>query len=107
MTIDLVERRRALSSVICFWCRHRHPGPDETCNAFPEGIPDEIWNGVHDHRSPFPGDHGIQFEQMTAEEEAAFHERIERWSVEFEERVRQFRKRQAELKAAELAEVSS
>jgi hypothetical protein len=105
MTIDLIERRRALSSPICFWCRHRDHSEREVCAAFPEGIPDAIWNGDHDHQTPFPGDHGIRFEAMNEAERRAFRERIERHAAEFEERVRQFRKRQEELAATDLAQV--
>ena len=32
------------------------------CDAFPDGIPDEIAYGDNPHTSPFPGDNGIQFE---------------------------------------------
>ncbi len=33
------------------------------CEAFPDGIPHEIWIGENKHTEPYPGDNGIQFEQ--------------------------------------------
>lgn len=46
----------------CMTCRHlRENG---TCAAFPElpGIPLKIWDMDVDHRHPYPGDRGIQWE---------------------------------------------
>ena len=51
-------------SPICTFCAHLRKEPYRTCDAFPGGIPREIWLGEHDHKSPFPGDGGIQFEQQ-------------------------------------------
>lgn len=56
-------------SPVCSLCRHlRDFGAGRTCDAFPEGIPLEIWRGENDHRQPFPGDHGIRFEPARQEE---------------------------------------
>ena len=49
----------------CDVCRHR--GEGETCAAFPKGIPDVILGNEHDHREPYEGDHGIQFEATESE----------------------------------------
>jgi DNA-binding transcriptional ArsR family regulator len=61
-----------LSCIIpqCAFCKHawdrsrRGEPPRARCEAFPDGIPDEIlWNRVP-HDVPYPGDHGIQFEPV-------------------------------------------
>lgn len=35
-----------------------------TCEAFPLGIPEEIFYGKVEHREPYEGDNGIQFEPI-------------------------------------------
>ena len=36
--------------------------PEQTCDAFPGLIPQPIWDMQVDHRQPYPGDLGIQWE---------------------------------------------
>jgi hypothetical protein len=43
----------------CFNCKH-YWGIGG-CEAYPDGIPDAIVTGIHDHTKPFPGDNGIRF----------------------------------------------
>ena len=47
---------------ICHICKHRVAM--RTCQAFPQGIPVNILAGDFDHRRPYPGDHGIQYEPI-------------------------------------------
>jgi len=42
----------------CQRCTH-YQG-DQKCKAYPDRIPDKLWNGDVVHDEPFPGDHGIQ-----------------------------------------------
>ena len=55
-------------------CRHFIVPSDEeffpskaVCRAFPNGIPDEIAFGDNLHTTPYPGDHGIQYEASDQE----------------------------------------
>ena len=45
----------------CSLCKHRNKD-GISCTAFPDVIPQDILANVFDHRKPFPGDNGIQFE---------------------------------------------
>jgi hypothetical protein len=47
----------------CAFCLHLLDGKPMHCRAFPDGIPDDILFGNVDHKSPYPGDRGIQFEE--------------------------------------------
>lgn len=56
----------------CMDCRHAdwehfYATRKLRCKAYPERVPDMIKLGVHDHRTPYPGDHGVLFEPREGE----------------------------------------
>ena len=44
----------------CPMCAHYQGG--STCQAFPQGIPDEILRGNIPHNKPYQGDNGVLFQ---------------------------------------------
>lgn len=50
---------------MCSFCIHFNESTQgERCRAFPNGIPQQILEFEVDHRKPFPGDNGVQFEPI-------------------------------------------
>lgn len=49
-----------MMTVQCITCQH-YWGAGK-CDAFEEGIPEQIASGEYDHTEPHKGDKGIQFE---------------------------------------------
>ena len=51
-------------AVQCFNCIHLGSKNSKglTCKAFPDIIPEKIIDNKFDHREPYEGDNGIQFE---------------------------------------------
>ncbi len=51
----------------CYDCVHFRGAKAGICKSFPDQIPEKIWSGKSQHREPFPGDQGVQFEPRTSE----------------------------------------
>lgn len=56
------------SSPICIVCKRYDRDAEEiVCEAYPKGIPAAIRETRVDHRKPYRGDHGLQFEPLKAD----------------------------------------
>ncbi|MCE1187458.1 MAG: hypothetical protein LWW92_17855, partial [Rhodocyclales bacterium] len=53
---------RPWKSDTCGDCNHYQGF--QRCAAFPDGIPNALWQAYKGHRTPWPGDQGIQYEQV-------------------------------------------
>jgi len=47
---------------LCLMCSHYRP--NKRCEAFPEGIPPDIWVMKVLHKKPYPKDNGIVFKPL-------------------------------------------
>jgi hypothetical protein len=52
-------RLEDLAWASCVSCLRKARGP--ICEAYPNGIPEVILNGKVDHKTPYPGDHGLAY----------------------------------------------
>jgi len=52
------------ASVVCSFCSRLRSLEKHTCDAFPERIPDVIWNGSNHHGSSVEGDGGLLFNSI-------------------------------------------
>lgn len=63
---------------MCMACSHldREKEDAHMCDAFPEGIPEEIWQNRHDHHKPYPGDQGMRFEIAMIEQTESTRQKV-------------------------------
>ncbi len=57
---------RTIYSPVCSFCRNVIGGDitSRRCKAFPDGIPNSIWLGRNNHKTPYPGDKGYLFDEV-------------------------------------------
>lgn len=80
----------------CYVCKHLFEGLrggpqyNYKCNAFPNGVPEQIYQGKFDHRNSYPDDKGIRFELNSD-----FSDQLDKVDYTFNE-IEQARKEQIE-----------
>ena len=60
----MMQTGKSNQCLSCYWYIG-DIGTDLACAAFPRGIPDGIFLGRIDHRLPYPGDHGLRWNEST------------------------------------------
>ena len=63
MTVSGVSKTVLAETPLCSFCRYCQKNVFK-CRAFPDGIPNKILIGLHDHHKPYRGDNGIRFEPI-------------------------------------------
>tara|TARA_R100000501_G_C2631536_1_gene127893 strand:- start:4609 stop:4896 length:288 start_codon:yes stop_codon:yes gene_type:complete len=48
----------------CIVCEHLISADEETCEAYPEGIPGPLFYGEISHTKPYKGDNGLRFDAI-------------------------------------------
>lgn len=59
----------------CLGCAHYRRGSKVrggSCEAYPQGIPHEIYSNKVRHDAPYPGDNGIMFDPAPVDPDAEF-----------------------------------
>ena len=58
---------KKLIDPVCVSCIRAYGFPLRVCLSFPNGIPDDIWEGRNDHSRPYLGDNGILYKSKWEE----------------------------------------
>lgn len=67
----------------CFFCRRFPTGRGRVCDAYPDGIPLEIFRNEVDHTKPYKGDHGLTFWDVVDEETSGKKEHAPSLDVQY------------------------
>lgn len=73
LRVDVLEEQwTGLPPSLCASCRYLDllRLSRRRCSAFPDGIPEPIWDGTVEHRQAHPGDHGVQYTARRPEDMA-------------------------------------
>jgi hypothetical protein len=70
-TRERLDDDSGLAASQCSSCTHFFEGSYKrpACEAFPQGIPDEVFDNYVDHRKPYRADLGLRWQADTAEKQ--------------------------------------
>ena len=64
----VLDKYLKFEKVQCIYCKHLKSWSEHKCTAFPEGIPEDILSGEHDHRESYKNDGGIRYDSIQGAE---------------------------------------